>query len=301
MPKPHKRIPKRRARFNPWFVVAGLGVAVASWSVWRLRASVGPSGAGQPISRLQTQDFHSLAFSPEEPDTVYFGHHGGLLVSRDGGRKWQPTSLQNVDAMALAAPPSDPQIRYAAGHNVFLKSVDGGQTWQSVGSNLPGLDIHGFAVDPDRSDLVYAHVVGFGLFRSEDAGEIWELRSTNLAAVNLAVGETAETIYATGAQSGLLLSIDGGRTWSPIPGPIGEGALAVSFHRPTGRLYVTTFGRGGGLYLSSDAGETWQTLGLKANLLAVAVSPHDPGRLIAVDDQGWVYASHDAGVTWSNQ
>lgn len=141
---------------------------------------------------------------------MYFGHHGGLLLSRNGGRDWQPTSLENADAMALAAPPADPQLMYAAGHNVFYKSEDGGRTWRPANNDLPGLDIHGFAADPEHPDLVYAHVVGFGLFRSEDSGETWELRSSRLRALNLAVGETSGTLYAIAVQSGLLHSTDGG-------------------------------------------------------------------------------------------
>lgn len=35
-------------------------------------------------------------------------------------------------------------------------------------------------------------------------------------------------------------------------------------------------------------------------LMAVASSPADPNRLVAVDDQGWVYASHDGGATWGS-
>lgn len=299
MNRRHRGQRPRQRRFFLWFLVGGSLAAAALWGVWALRTSGGGGGSAQPISRLQTQDFHSLAFSPSEPDTVFFGHHGGLLVSRNGGRDWEPTSLRNADAMALAAPPSDPRIRYAAGHNIFFRSTDGGETWQPVSTNLPGLDIHGFAADPDRPELVHAHVVGFGLFRSEDAGDTWELRYSTMAALNLAVGEAGDRLYASAARSGLLGSSDGGLTWSQVPGPPGGGAIALAFDRPTGRLYVTTLDEGAGLYFSEDGGETWSPLGLRGTLLAIAVSPHDPQRLIAVDDRGWVYASRDGGVTWS--
>jgi len=284
-----------------WVVLGGLLAAAGVWGVWSLRGGGGAAGSAQPISRLGTQDFHSLAYAPGDPNTVYFGHHGGLLVSRNGGRDWQPTSLENADAMALAAPPADPQLMYAAGHNIFYKSGDGGRTWGQVPNNLPGLDIHGFAADPERPELVYAHVVGFGLFRSEDGGETWELRSASLRALNLAVGETPEKLYATAAQSGLLQSADGGRTWSSFPSPPGEGAVALDFDLSTGRLYATTFGQGAGLYRWSEEQKSWQSLGLEATLLALAVSPDDPNRLIAVDDEGRVYASRDGGETWADE
>lgn len=299
MKRRQRRPRARQKRYALWLLVGGVLAAASIWGIWTLRSSGGAGGSAQPISRLQTQDFHSLIFSPSEVDTIFFGHHGGLLVSRNGGLDWQPTSLQNADAMALAAPPSDPRFMYAAGHNVFFRSTDGGQTWQPVATNLPGLDIHGFAADPDRPEVVYAHVVGFGLFRSGDAGDTWELRSSTMAALNLAVGEAADRLYAAAARSGLLGTSDGGRTWSRVPAPPGGGAIALTFDRASGRLYVTTVGGDAGLYLTEDGGETWSALGLKGTLVAIAVSPHDPQRLIAVDDRGWVYASQDGGVTWT--
>ncbi len=298
--KRHKGSGRARSTIR-WMVLAGLVAAAGVGAYWTLRSGGGAAATAEPISRLGTRDFHSLAIAPGDPNTVYFGHHGGLLVSRNGGRDWQPTSLENADAMALAAPPADPQLMYAAGHNVFYKSEDGGRTWRQVPNNLPGLDIHGFAADPEQPDLVYAHVVGFGVFRSEDGGETWESRSSSLRALNLAVGETSETLYAAAAQSGLLHSTDGGRTWSDFPSPPGEGTVAVAFERSTARLYVTALGQGAGLYRWSEERHRWQSLGLEATLLAVAVSPDDPQRLIAVDDEGGVYASRDGGETWSDE
>ena len=31
------------------------------------------------IGVLQTSDFHSLAFSPTDPNVVFFGHHNGIM------------------------------------------------------------------------------------------------------------------------------------------------------------------------------------------------------------------------------
>lgn len=289
----------RRARnFAPWLVVGGLIGAGLLWSARGLRSGGGAGGSPEPIGRLRTQDFHSLAFLPLEPETVYFGHHGGLLVSHDGGESWQETSLQGADAMALAIPPSDPQIIYAAGHNVFFKSTDGGQTWSQVLTDLPGLDIHGFAADPENASRVIAHVVGFGVFESRNGGEHWELLNSGIALLNLAMGESGETLYGTAGQNGFWKSADGGTTWSRLGNLPGQGAIAVAFDHALGSLYVTTLGEGAGSYGSEDGGETWTPLALKGILLAIAVSPHDPQQLVAVDEAGSVYASRDGGKTW---
>ena len=299
----------RQRNTTAWLVAAGmavLGLALAGW--WLAAGGAAGNAGAEPISRLSTRDFHSLAFSPSDPDTIFFGHHGGLLVSRNGGRDWAPTALQNADAMALAAPPADSQILYAAGHDVFFKSIDGGASWQPVATNLPGTDIHGFAADPENANVVFAHVLGHGIFGSQDGGSTWTLLSADVpsSTFNLAVGENAQTLFGAAGQAGLLRSSDGGSTWAsvaslPGAGAPEAGAIAVVYDRSSGKLLVTTLGAGAGLYSSMDGGATWQPLGLNGTFLAVAINPNDPDHLIAVDEQGRVYASHDGGLTWPEQ
>jgi photosystem II stability/assembly factor-like uncharacterized protein len=298
------RIKKKQQKSQSrWLIVAGVALVmiVGLWFVFSNQQS--DNLQAQPISKLSTTDFHSLAFSLTEPETVFFGHHGGLLMSRNGGKDWESTTLNNADAMALAFPSSDPQIMYAAGHDVFFKSTDGGKTWESVSTNLPGLDIHGFAVDPENAGQVYAYVVGFGIFGSQDGGSTWTLLSDSAPAstFNLAVGENSETLYAAAGQTGLWQSQDGGHTWMPVQNLPDTGAVAVAYVPANGRFYVTTLGDLAGLYVSDDNGQSWRPTGLNGTLLAVAVSPLDPDHIIVVNDQGEVFASRDGGVSWSDK
>ena len=290
---------QQKSQFR-WLIAAGVALVVIAglWFVFSNQQS--DNLQAQPISKLSTTDFHSLAFSVTEPETVFFGHHGGLLMSRNGGRDWEATTLNNADAMALAFPSSDPQIMYAAGHDVFFKSTDGGKSWESISTNLPGLDIHGFAVDPENASQVYAYVVGFGIFGSQDGGSTWTLLSNSApsSTFNLAVGENAETLYAAAGQAGLWQSQDGGRTWTAVQNIPDSGAVAMAYVPANGRFYVTTFGDLAGLYVSDDNGQSWKPLGLNGTFLAVAVSTLDPDHIIVVNDQGEVFASRDGGLTW---
>lgn len=306
MSRKRKPTPQRQA--VPRLMAGGVILLIAALGAWWMAAR-GASGetTTQPISHLSTRDFHALAFSPSDPNTVFFGHHGGLLVSRDGGRTWAPTTLQNADAMALALPLADAQVMYAAGHDVFFKSTDAGTTWQPVAANLPGTDIHGFAADPDDANSVYAYIVGYGIFGSRDGGSTWTLLSAGVppSTFNLAVGPSAQSLFAAAGQSGLLRSLDGGTTWSPVAslpgaGAPAAGAIAVVYDRNSGKLVVSTLGAGAGLYGSSDAGATWTSLGLNGTFLAVAIDSRDPSHLITVDERGRVYTSRDGGETWPN-
>ena len=282
-------------------VGAGLIVIALLWFVLSNRQS--DALQAQPISKLSTADFHSLAFSLTEPETIYFGHHNGLLVSHNGGKDWEPTTLENADAMALALPSSDPEIIYAAGHEVFFKSLDGGKSWESVSTNLPGLDIHGFTVNPENADQVYAHVVGFGIFGSEDGGSTWTLLSAKAppSTFNLAFGKNPETLYAAATEAGLWQSQDGGRTWTVVQNIPDNGAVAVAYVPTQGSLYVTTIGDLAGIYVSDNNGQSWQPLGLNGTLLAIAISPLDTDHIVVVNDQGEVFASRDGGISWSDR
>jgi photosystem II stability/assembly factor-like uncharacterized protein len=301
--KEHSRRKKQQKSQSQWMIAIGAGLIVITglWLVFSNQQS--DALEAQPISKLSTADFHSLAFSPTEPETVFFGHHNGLLVSHNGGKEWEPTSLENADAMALALPTSDPQIMYAAGHEVFFKSTNSGKTWEAVSTNLPGLDIHGFAANPDDANQVYAHVVGFGIFGSEDGGNNWTLLSANASpsTFNLTVGENADTLYAAATQAGLWKSQDNGRTWKVVESLPSNGAVAIAYVPANGRLYVTTVGDLAGLYASDDNGQSWKALVLKGTFLAIAISPLDPDHIIGVNDQGEVFASRDSGVSWSNE
>lgn len=290
-----------RSRMRSWLLVVSLApiVAVAVWWFATRGQSNAQSETGQakPISQLETADFHSLAFSPTEPSTVFFGHHNGLLLSRDGGKTWQPTALQNADAMALAVPLANPQIMYAAGHGAFVKSSDGGQSWQEVKTNLPSSDVHGFAVDPQNPNVVYAHSVGYGVFGSEDSGTTWEPLWSEAppSVINLGVGEH-ETLYAAAGSEGLWQSRNGGQSWQKVQTPE-AGAIAVSYEPTRKRLFATLFGDSPGLYASDDAGSSWLLI-LPGVYLAFAVSPQNPDELLLVDGQGLVFASHDGGSSW---
>src|SRR5437867_13301072 len=52
------------------------------------RSSNGNSNSGA-ISVLQAPDYHALAFSPDDPNEMFFGYHNGIKRINDGGRTWQ--------------------------------------------------------------------------------------------------------------------------------------------------------------------------------------------------------------------
>lgn len=107
-------------------MAAGLGVlAAVGVGAYLLLGGEGGS-APSAWATLGTADVHSLAFDPADPSHLYFGHHDGLLESRDGGQTWQPGALAGADAMNVRVGGGD--LMQIAGHEVYLESQDGGRS-----------------------------------------------------------------------------------------------------------------------------------------------------------------------------
>jgi hypothetical protein len=154
--------------------IIGFGVLAAVGFVVLSGGGTQTVGGATVWATLGTRDVHSLAFDPSDAQHLYFGHHNGLLESRDGGRTWQPTALSGADAMNVRTG-TGPALQIA-GHNVYMETADGGRTWTDVPNDLPGLDLHAFVVDPTDPSHTWAWAVGFGLFESTDRGRHWEPR-----------------------------------------------------------------------------------------------------------------------------
>jgi len=263
---------------------------------------------GGAIATLQTADFHALAFSPDNPNEVFFGHHNGIMRSDDGGRTWTPlVERQNFDAMGLAVSRANGRQVYLAGHNVFQVSADGGASWQPVDHNLPGTDIHGFTMSPDDPNRLFAFVVGSGVFQSGDGGRTWQALAGQAPGDIMglaAAGGTPETLYAGSMRFGVLRSTDGGQSWKPAMQSGNAASLFALAVDPTAHQTVYAGGEGG-LYKSTDSGTSWSKLPFPAdNVVALAISPAQPNVVLAISvqgQQGLVYRSEDGGQSWGKR
>ena len=190
---------------------------------------------------------------------------------------------------------------------MFQSSQDGGATWQPVHHNLPGTDIHGFAMSPDDPSRLYAYVNGSGMFGSADAGRTWRpLGQTPADVTSLAAaGGTPEVVYVASIASGVLRSADGGQTWQPTGAGVRRPLALAADPADRSALYA---GTEDGLYKTTDGGATWARLPYPGrNAIAVAVSPAQPGRVLAIAQaapaaqasRGDVFRSDDAGTSWA--
>jgi photosystem II stability/assembly factor-like uncharacterized protein len=207
------------------------------------------------------QQIGGLAVDPANENRLFvaaLGHPYGANEERgvyrtiDGGKTWEKVLYkdENTGAIQVTIDPNNPNIVYAdmwAGRqgpwengawngkeSGLFKSTDGGSTWKKLTAGLPtteqGLSRIGFCIAPSNSNRLYATVdaeKGGGIYRSDDAGENWQLmdadprlwsRGTDFAEVK-ADPKNADIVYSANVVT--WKSVDGGKTWAAFRGAPG--------------------------------------------------------------------------------
>ena len=256
----------------------------------------GPGGPGQ-IATVDAPDIHALLVDPADPDHVYFGSHGGIQESHDGGFTWAAGNLSNVDAMSLSASAPRAETIFVFGHNVAQVSHDQGKSWHALEHDLPDTDIHAVAHDPADPDRLYVDLPRVGMFTSSNGGENWtQLATQPPGGPAFALATSGSRLYAA-TEAGIAVTEDQGTRWSLLKGQ--PPRPIVTLTRGETEQIVLYAGTEQGLFASADGGTTWTLVGLEnIQVLAAAVAPSDPLRVYVIAKGGGVYRSDDGGLTW---
>ncbi|MBU1700873.1 MAG: hypothetical protein KJ831_12070, partial [Candidatus Eisenbacteria bacterium] len=206
-----------------------------------------------------------VVMDPSDPQTLYYGTYK-IYKTTNGASYWSPISpdLSNGPGSGnltfgtittIAVAPSDPAVIYAGldDGNVW-RTLNGGSEWLKVSGDLPVRWVTRVAVDPLDPLTAYVTLSGYRqdeslphIFRTTDAGALWEDISGNLPEVPInavVIDPEHSTWLYVATDAGVYFTGDLGATWAAL----GEGLPLVTvhdltLHAPTRTLVAATHGR----------------------------------------------------------
>ncbi len=241
----------------------------------------------------KTKHIAAVRIHPQNPDIVYVAAQGalhgpnedrGIYRTVDGGKTWQKIFYvdANTGCADLSMDMTNPRILYAAmwQHRRYpwtvesggvgcalYKSVDGGDTWVKMTEGLPkNMGKAAVSVSRANPNRVFANIESegdkAGVYRSDDAGKTWSQTSKQRLTVArawyyieiFADPVNPDLVYIMNAP--FLKSIDGGRSFAPVPVPHGDNHdLWINPNNPQNMINAND----GGANISFNGGKSWST------------------------------------------
>lgn len=155
----------------------------------------------------------------------------------------------------------------------MYRSDDGGKSFAPKNKaennkTINAVDVLSLAVNPQNSQEVYIGTKASGLFKTEDAGELWKQlkvsEATPTKIYSLILDRSnPKTIYATtvlGSRGKIMKSEDGGETWKETYTEPADGSLVLSLAvDPQNSQNIFAGTDQGQVIFSEDGGETWRS------------------------------------------
>ncbi len=257
----------------------------------------------QHLGLRDAQQIGSILVDPKDANRVFvaaLGHpygpnaERGVYRSLDGGQTWQKVLYkdENTGAIDLVFDPRNSQVIFAdmwasrrppwttdgsydgPGSGLY-KSTDGGDNWRQITKGLPSeadkLGRIGLAVSQSDPDRMYALVdargdaqKNGGVYRSDDAGESWQLvnteervwgRGDDFACVRVDP-RNKDVIYV--ANTSTYRSTDAGKNFTAVKGaPGGDDYHTIWINPENPDIIALAVDQGA--TISVNGGETWSS------------------------------------------
>jgi len=192
----------------------------------------------------------ALFIDPYNNSNVFFGYIQGVYNGTKYGKMWDLWTNSPADATTVTM----------TEQNMFLVGTTDGAYYNVNGTWLRSSGINGyvtsFAVDPANKSVVVASTGMFSpgaLYISEDYGKSFSVLNESFSNPEGGLFGIPIEVYwldipgypliSATVNSGILISLDQGRSWTPINYNLRSGEVtSVSFNN--GSLYISTYGEG---------------------------------------------------------
>lgn len=271
-----------------------------------------------PITNIE--HMHGLTYS-SDGKTLYIASHEGLMQSSTDTNSWTKVGNSVLDLMGFNVRSDGTMI--TSGHPGpgtdlpeplgLMKSVDQGKSWEPV--SLQGkIDFHILVPNPKQPDIIFGlnqmgeGEYGAGIFKSKDGGANWDRIQPNGLPEDLhkvysiySYANQPDTLLA-GTETGLLKSIDSGKTWTPLDAGRLVTAMQWVPNTENDILGYAITKEERGLMISKDGGAKWEKIGLDLGEDAISyltVNPANQQEMAAATFGNSVYVSQDGGKEWT--
>lgn len=255
---------------------------------------------GSEPSSSSIPHVHDVAFDPD--GALLVGAHTGAYrvdlttgdVSLVGNTTFDAMGLTVQGDTILASGHPDPANQdhiFTAPNVGLVRFTEAG--WEQVA--LAGVtDFHMLATTPAAPDLILGLPSDRAvLAASTDAGQTW-VDAAPLTARDISIDTLLPDIVTATTPDGLMVSRDGGATFSAVPN---APALLVITADPTVEEGLIGVDTDGTIWTgSTKAGAVWETAGQTTGA-ASAIAASAEGT-VAIVDEGGVRVTTDAGNTW---
>ena len=252
----------------------------------------------------------------------------GIDTAWYAGLRWRHVGPEGNRVTSVAGVAGDRTTYYAgAASGGLWKTADGGNTWRPIFDDQPVSSIGAVATAPSDPNVVWVGTgepfirsnisVGWGVFRSTDAGKSWTkmgLEQTGRISRIVIHPSNPDIVYMASlghaygpqAERGIYRTQDGGKSWERVlfvNDSTGASDLVMDPNNPRilfagmWQFEMHTWGRlsggaGSGIWMSRDGGTTWKRLtgnGLpttQIGKIGLAMSKANSGRVYALIEAG---------------
>lgn len=240
------------------------------------------------------------------------GLSGELLYSQNGGATWGTSVIttlsiaQNAGDMACVG--TNLAVISTDSNSVHYVSIadllSGSGAWNQVTSGFVGTKTPNRIYSVDRTHTWIVAQGGYIYFSDDITAGVTVQTDGSVTAQNLTGVHAFDenNIVAVGASNAVLVSSNGGVSWTLVVGPAAGVALNCVFMQSAVRWLVGT--AGGELWYTLDSGGTWHRTTFSGsgagNVRAIAFSTRNIGYMVhdTATTRGRLFRTYNGGNSW---
>lgn len=276
----------------------GRNVLVLGEESWG-RLGVERGGGWSPLRPIGAAEHNLTALASSDQKLWAVGKSGAIVTSMDGGATWVPHPVPDVRSAlnAVAAVPDGTKAWCVGDEGVLLVTKDGGQSWSRRKSEVAG-DLLSVAISSD-GNIVWAVGRDGIVLLSDDGGNSWKSAKIGVEEnfTGVAITPNGLNAWLVSGNGSILHSEDRGEHWDMQVFGAGMTFNHVVPSPEKRSFYLTD--EAGGVFASQDGGGTWRREFSQPGRVLKSLALAEGGKAWAIDQQGALLSTSDAGRHWA--